>query len=80
MTAQVLREVHILQTRNVSLQCMPFVLSNSKVWSLGIAEKVGDKIRVTNHFRTFIDWESIDVRMQVLHQCLRNVVEGKWIC
>ena len=73
MTVQVLGEVHILLTRNAHFsQCMPFVLTNSKVWSFGMAEKVGDKIRVTNHFRTFINCFSlIDLFFFV---CLYNCV------
>ena len=47
-TAQVLREAHItLQDEKCNRQKLPFILTNGEIWSLGIAVKDANKIKVT---------------------------------
>ena len=54
-TAQVLREAHIaLQDPKCERQRLPFILTNGEIWSLGIAEKVTNKIKVTECYKALI--------------------------
>ena len=49
-TAQVLKEVHIFLSTIASLERLLFILTNSLVWSFGLPETVGNKIKVTKCF------------------------------
>ena len=56
-TAQVLREVHII-TETISKHPFPFVITNSDIWSFGLAERVGNKISVVSSVRLDLFSES----------------------
>ena len=59
-TAQVLREVHIAMNTK-QLKEIPFLLTNSRGWSFGKAERVDSKINVTSatHFDLQVDPNSL---------------------
>jgi hypothetical protein len=54
-TAQILREAHIvLHDKNFNVQKLWFILTNASLWSIGMAENAGDKIKVTECYQHFI--------------------------
>ena len=80
VTAQVLREVHVVLSADPNLQTLPFVLTNSCVWSFGLAErKPGNMFIVSKQFTSYVDPEVLDGSMRKLFHCLKCVVRGKWI-
>ena len=80
VTAQVLREVHVVLSADPNLRTLPFVLTNSQVLSFGLAErKPGNMFIVSKQFTSYVDPEMYDGRMRKLFHCLKCVVRGKWI-
>ena len=81
-TAQVLREAHlVLQDEKCKVQKLSFILTNAEIWSLGIAEKAGNKIKVTkcyNHLITYKedkDFNEVDTRNTSLLLCkLKQII------
>ena len=71
--AQALREAHILLCEcNYNLQQIPFVLTNSLVWSFGLAEKVGNKIKLTKVMNILFHSDG----RQALNAALKSVLRG----
>ena len=72
-TVQVLREAHILMRRSASLTHLPIVLTNSVVWSFGLAERVPkDKMKVTKYFQVARKYATTS---SVLEVCGAHVVQ-----
>ena len=51
--AQVFREVHILLQENVTTP-FPFVLTNSIIWSFGVAQRVGNRLSILSTYEANI--------------------------
>ena len=73
-TAQALREAHILCGSDRPL---PFVLTNSQVWSFGLVKKRGTKIDLLEYFDVHID-ERGQYGVELLLAALKSVLLGKW--
>ena len=64
--AQMLREVHIVTEKTSTL---PFLLTNSVVWSFGVAQRVGNKVTVLSTLEVNVRYE-YDTVYQVLRKYL----------
>ena len=68
-TAQALREAHIL------LEKMPAgaeLLTNSMLWSFGVAQKAGKKIKVLNYFNIHLESLTEQAEVQQLLHALKE--------
>ena len=54
-TAQALREAHILLDKMPAESKLNFILTNSMMWSFGVAQKVGNKIKLLNYFNIYLN-------------------------
>ena len=75
-TAQALREAHIAIT-HYKLSEFPFILTNGMIWSFGLAEASGEKIKVTQYIHFSVDAHDMNSIKKLLY-CLKCVAEGKW--
>ena len=64
--AQVLREVHIVTEKTSTL---PFLLTNSTIWSFGVAQRVGNKVTILSTLEVNVRYE-YDTVYQVLRKYL----------
>ena len=81
-SAQALREAHILLQNCKSEKQLPFLLTNSILWSFGLAKKRGPHhISLEDHFTLFVSMEHPDVtreKMKQLVTIVRQVLKGQW--
>ena len=76
-TAQALREAHILCTGDRPL---PFILTNSELWSFGLVMNKGPKIYFVEYFNIHIDdKQPVEEQhgVKILLYALRSVLRGK---
>ena len=64
--AQVLREVHIVTEKTSTL---PFLLTNSAIWSFGVAQRVGNKVTILSTLEAHVRG-GYDTIYQVLRKYL----------
>ena len=64
--AQILREVHIVTEKTSTL---PFLLTNSVIWSFGVAQQVGNKVTVLSTLEANVR-DDYDTLYQVLRKYL----------
>ena len=78
-SAQTLREAHILLCESSKVSEIPFVLTNSKHWSFGLAEKHGNMIKVAETFQLNVILSNCQSEeMKRLIFCLNKMLHGKW--
>ena len=64
--AQMLREVHIVTEKTSTL---PFLLTNSAIWSFGVAQRVGNKVTILSTLEANV-YDKYDTVYQVLRKYL----------
>lgn len=72
--AQVLREVHILLCEDCTVDEIPFILTNSHVWSFGYAKRKENMITVKSVFQKLIQ-PNEDYRTIVTH--IRDILSDR---
>ena len=79
--AQALREAHILlcESRDYEIEEIPFVLTNSCVWTFGLAKRKMLKIELKKVMTINIDYEDRErTYWKELNSALRSVIQGKF--
>ncbi len=77
--AQAIREAHIV-CETLSNRQVPFILTNSRMWSFGLAKRDGGgKIFIEDRFQLYINLDNTDsTQLQKLIMATKQVIQGKW--
>lgn len=79
-TAQVVREVHVLFQNCQELNQIPFIITNTQIWSFGLGVRKGSRVQVTKCCNVHLDIRfPKDEDLKALAQCLIRVLAGEWV-
>jgi hypothetical protein len=79
--AQAFREAQILLCEGnlKEKSTVPFILTNSTVWSFGLAEKCGSKIAIKENFFIVVDDSNTESsNFKKLMCAVREIIQGRW--
>ena len=73
-TAQVIREAHIL-TLEQGCQRVPFAITNSSLWSFGLAEKANTRVKIVETYTLLSNSEKEQRQIVTI---LKSIILGQW--
>ena len=73
-TAQVIREAHIL-TIEQGCQRVPFAITNSSLWSFGLAEKANTRVKIVETYTLLSNSEKEQRQIVTI---LKSIILGQW--
>lgn len=74
VTAQAIREAHIL-TLEKECQSVPFAITNSSMWSFGLAKKANTRVEIV---KIYTQLSSLEKQQRQVVTILKSIIQGQW--